>query len=838
MSKDTRINILKEDERLLILGFFNRGNIGDEAFIKPYQILFPSSVLTFQSIDDLDKIPSNTTAVIIAGGDVINDYFMKQIGVLLRTYKGPCYAFSVGIPFNSEVKYTNLFDHLTLRTKEDFHLTSNYVGVKNVDYLPDITWLLKPLVTNNKHRHKRLQFAFCLAQPAFYKNNNEKQLVDSIQETIIGLLNLYDCDINLVAFNTSSHPQESDYVINKKLEKRLASYSRVHNITDKALCNPLEMLNYLKQQDLVIGMRFHSIQFSMILNVPFIALYVTKKVNNLLTDFGLREFGYSLEKDTTYRPVKVDSHVVYDLVEKRLSTDFEPIHVNLKHFDLIKKIVDDRKRKQLLVRFYIDKSLQETLLKCKDMIKKYLEIDDVMYERWNNGEINTSTMLQTNKSITILDLARIICFGITNKVGTPFIWGLRDNMLKSDFSIEEAIKWIYEDYVTKGKELEEQHMYYPIMNLKKNIIIDMNYMCQDNYQGLHRSGWSYVIAGLQHLDYRHVLKTPELLVDTCLERTFLWGINTTRVANIIPYKQPWVGFVHHTFNTSYSEFNCNTLLQTPEFLKSLPMCKCIFTLAKTLKNEFIEALEHIGFGHVPVQSLVHPTEIQVKHFSMHNLLHSMEPKVINIGAWLRNPYTIYALQMPKPNSEFALRKCSLQGKEMDNYFLPESFFEKLENFLEHNFECDSISSCLCRPGCSSLSRTNDISNKHIQGMVNFLKQNNDSVKVLSYVNDEDFDDIMSSSIVFLDYVDQPAASNTICECIVRNTPIIVNRYPSLEELLGKDYPGFYDSLYEAVSKILNLDTISQIHEYLKHINKDIFKLEYFVNDFQDKLCAL
>jgi hypothetical protein len=80
-----------------------------------------------------------------------------------------------------------------------------------------------------------------------------------------------------------------------------------------------------------------------------------------------------------------------------------------------------------------------------------------------------------------------------------------------------------------------------------------------------------------------------------------------------------------------------------------------------------------------------------------------------------------------------------------------------------------------------------------------LKQNDASVTTLKFVTNEEYDNILSSSIVFLDFVDQPAASNTICECIVRNTPVIVNRFASLEEILGEEYPGFYDSLYDAVT---------------------------------------
>lgn len=818
----------RDEEKLLILGFFNRGNLGDEAFIRPYQLLFPSSTIIFQSIDDLDRIPNDTSAIIIAGGDVITDYFMKQISVQLQSYKGPCYAFSVGIPYDSEVKYTKLFDHIVVRTQADYDLTSKYIGGKNVNFLPDITWLLKPLVKQHVKKQNRLQIAFCLAQPAFFKNKNEEKLVDSIVTTIKCILQKYNCDVNLLSFNTSYHPQESDYIINKKIENRLLSYSRVRNITDKAICTPLEMLNYIKKQDLVIGMRFHSIQFSLISSIPFVALYTSKKVQNLINDMRFNDFGYCLEKDSTYKPAKIDPNVLLEFIDKRLNTPFKPVYIDLKQFDMLKEIIRSKKKKQILVRYYVDNTITETQIKCKNIVKRFLDIDDTVFLSWDNNELNTKELLdRSRKSPT--DLAKIICFAITNAIGTSYIWGLSNNMLEPNFRITDTIKWIYEDYVAKGCELEKEQIYYPLMNPDKHTVIDLNYMCQDNYQGLHRSGWSYVIAGLQHLDCRNVNKPHQLMVDTCLERTFFWEADIAKVAKIIPYQKPWVGFVHHTFNTSYSSYNCNTLLNTEEFLQSLSQCKCIFTLTQALQEEFSKALEKKGFGHIHVETLIHPTEVNVKQFSLSTFLNTPEPKVINIGAWLRNPYTIYALQMPKSSQVLGLRKYSLKGKEMDNYFLPKEFYTKLEYYLGNECYTD-YSNTVSRPEVTS-----EISNKHIALLLDHLKHNDASVTTLGFVSNEEYDNILSSSIVFLDFVDQPAASNTICECIVRNTPVIVNRFASLEELLGKEYPGFYDSLYDAVTKIGDIVTLRKIHEYIKKMDKTKFKLEYFIADFQSKL---
>ena len=54
---------------------------------------------------------------------------------------------------------------------------------------------------------------------------------------------------------------------------------------------------------------------------------------------------------------------------------------------------------------------------------------------FSNGKLQTKTLLANAKKEP-LDFARLIGFGITNKIGAPYVWGLKDNMLKP-----ETIQW-------------------------------------------------------------------------------------------------------------------------------------------------------------------------------------------------------------------------------------------------------------------------------------------------------------------------------------------------------------------------------------------------------------
>ena len=106
-----------------------------------------------------------------------------------------------------------------------------------------------------------------------------------------------------------------------------------------------------------------------------------------------------------------------------------------------------------------------------------------------------------------------------------------------------------------------------------------------------------------------------------------------------------------------------------------------------------------------------------------------------------------------------------------------------------------------------------------------------SVEIISHLDNDKYDELLSRTIVFLNLVDCSAV-NTVVECIVRNTPVIVNRLDALEEVLGVNYPGFYETLNDAQSICNDIYKISEIHEYMKLLDKSRYRLDHFVNEFQ------
>ena len=101
--------------------------------------------------------------------------------------------------------------------------------------------------------------------------------------------------------------------------------------------------------------------------------------------------------------------------------------------------------------------------------------------------------------------------------------------------------------------------------------------------------------------------------------------------------------------------------------------------------------------------------------------------------------------------------------------------------------------------------------------------------IIENLNNNDYDLLLSKNIVFINLINASAV-NTIIECIVRNTPIIVNRLPATVELLGELYPLFYNTIADATD-LLTAKKIKEGWSYLNKMDKTEFKIETFISKF-------
>jgi hypothetical protein len=112
------------------------------------------------------------------------------------------------------------------------------------------------------------------------------------------------------------------------------------------------------------------------------------------------------------------------------------------------------------------------------------------------------------------------------------------------------------------------------------------------------------------------------------------------------------------------------------------------------------------------------------------------------------------------------------------------------------------------------------------------------MEFIEFLDNEKYDTLITENIVYINLVDASAV-NTMIECIVRSTPIIVNKHPAVVELLGEKYPLYllskstdYNSINIELNNFLQTDKIiRKSHLYLKRLKLKPFNISTFINQF-------
>ncbi len=99
----------------------------------------------------------------------------------------------------------------------------------------------------------------------------------------------------------------------------------------------------------------------------------------------------------------------------------------------------------------------------------------------------------------------------------------------------------------------------------------------------HRSGWDYVVHNLSEFN-----NPNGIYFDGFIENAFSWRKNQYIDDGIIPYEEPWIGFLHNPPNMPlwFSDNNSypQTLIHDEYFKESLNSCKGLYVLSNYYKR--------------------------------------------------------------------------------------------------------------------------------------------------------------------------------------------------------------------------------------------------------------
>ena len=965
---DDNLSKNQKSTRILVVGYYYHNNIGDDQYIDVFKYMFASNnnkyKLKFVDCDKLSEISvKKSDIVIIGGGDILNNYFLDKIISVFKEKSNKIIAVSVGMPYLDILINTQklqIIDYIFIRTKQEREILGQFYCHDRIFYLPDLSFFMKGITVIESAPRRLYSPPFCSAKfVQSWRTLTKKETLleengnfDTIQSILLKLrrgqkkivvfsLNrhiysretaenyraivkeiasvvqclllrqIYVCFLpfNTTDFIPTTDNLENDIIIHNdvyhEVSKILSTeYTRniIHIQTRLSTKETFELYQYF---DFAVVMRFHATLFSVYNQIPFIPIYTTKKIRNLLLDINYIPFlKCELEVDQNDLPTKIDGAIL----KRKLVYLMDNAELANKTRETLSRACEEFK-------YNLSKTIPHLLYMINTAYEKKMTIqsnqnDYIIRNLFtkisefigDDGDFRNVVDPEKRRIIT-----SIVSFYLTGgDLHSDYCYGFEEKMFSVDAESGEKYdylkewEWVINDHLLKGGRSSVKlirglaAVSSPPLVHSNTKLFDIHYFNQENRSDVHRAGWNYVYNELKK--YSIDIDTLDVdinsvegissslslssttsptsppssvpLLDLYVDRTFHWEKEALKAIGIIPYRKKWRGFIHHTFDTEFSDFNNAKLLKTPEFLESLPFCEMIYVLSKTLETQLRTELAKLGGAAwaVKVTYLTHPTEIDgVPQFKYISFLENPEKRILHVGGWLRNTVSFYQLRIPdhikissnkatyrilegvgiKPTTTIYFKKTALLNINGANYHphkgVKRAIFAGLKSLENSRFEHKMKNVCGVGVEGVDENRLFNNWNKHIY---NFFDELVEGVEKVGKLTNHDYDELLTKNIVFLHLVDG-SAINTLNECIVRNTPIIVNKHPSTVELLGEKYPLFYEdySSEESASKTYfeinkQMDAffkdptiIHKAYKYLSSLDKTPFRIETFKEGF-------
>ena len=457
----------------------------------------------------------------------------------------------------------------------------------------------------------------------------------------------------------------------------------------------------------------------------------------------------------------------HGLVLALMQAKFVLVHYkSFKSIDLMNRVFGEKDAENLIIydyenRFELEKKIDYIQKNRKNLQKKICDYQSFCKIFFDTIKFDDEVFLFHDKRQFFLNTKQM-------SKNSKFFWGLQKNY-------SHDLEWLTSENI-------KTQLFMKPFNIKIDHSFDSN---------IHRFGWNFVIDNIESLDNKQKLG---IQIDTFLDATN---------EDCVPILVPWIGFVHHPIFLphTYSP-NCFFNLYKSNFFKiSKSTCQGLIVFSNYLKQK----LEELDLD-LQVFTLYHPMPQPAQKWKLENWLTSKT--IFSLGGWLRNVFSIYLLDLP--NKWVIRNKHSLPPKTFFVYETTNFFDNEKNKWL---YFCNlylkkynrQVSSC-------EMDLEKDV-NWH-----NYLQERIDSINVSDFLNNEEYDKMMTSAIIFLDLFDC-SACNAVLECIMYNTPLIINKHPAIVEYLGEDYPLYFEDF--------DLNKIEEAHEYLQRMDKRKFSSDYF-----------
>lgn len=335
-----------------IIGWYNRGNIGDEAFANVMPQIFAGHDvrLVTPNCDPKQPYPD---AVVLGGGAVVSPYYLK----MLPPNECPRYAVGIDISYESEIDLlaAHNFKGVWVRNQTDLPALQEKLKCP-VHYIPDLAFAIKlPLInklpegaaeylSGNKTNKRVGVLISDYISPAIDRPISE--FAARHWSFITNLANKLDWmvesgwDVFFIPCATAGYGDD------RRINANVAAFMRHKEKTIQLheAMDPATMIEFLSQMNLTVCLRFHGHILSVMAGTPFVSIEHTRKV-----DLFLKENCLMNTKCAKFYGNHFDTGGFKSAVEKILGEKHGPRYKQIAknnqwlletaHFPLIRKLV-------------------------------------------------------------------------------------------------------------------------------------------------------------------------------------------------------------------------------------------------------------------------------------------------------------------------------------------------------------------------------------------------------------------------------------------------------------------------------------------------------------------
>jgi polysaccharide pyruvyl transferase WcaK-like protein len=259
--------------KVLVYGWYHKGNIGDDLFIQAFKHLFPDLDFVFTEVITSEKL-RGIDVVFLGGGSFLHDSPVIAPTALKELESKKIFYLGVGVEGHIHPKHLDLMSKAKLIATRSLDQVAKLKAIGNAIYVPDLVYSLQDKVRLSERTSKSVLIMPNVSVLPTCSNPHWKHASWTyFKSEFCQFLDVLVDDGWTPSFFSMCHAQqlEDDWASNELIGHMVRRNNKFF-LTDRP-AKIEEVTQLISSYDLVITQRFHGIVLSEMTRTPYISIH-------------------------------------------------------------------------------------------------------------------------------------------------------------------------------------------------------------------------------------------------------------------------------------------------------------------------------------------------------------------------------------------------------------------------------------------------------------------------------------------------------------------------------------------------------------------------------------